>query len=148
MKVPCLCPAVRSPRALPAGVGERGEGYQQGVLGEVFSEAGGGIVTKRISPLKTRKHLRQAVSTCRRRLFSFGECSRIFLAQVSLQSPVGMFRKAKPDLCSNHRVYAIQNCTRLQKSGAPFSHKRMRGRRFYFQLLKFPPFVAITFLYQ
>ena len=41
MKVPCLCPAVRSPRALPAGVGERGEGYQQEVLGEVFSEIDG-----------------------------------------------------------------------------------------------------------
>ena len=39
LKVPCLCPAVRSPRALPAGVGERGEGYQQEVLGEVFSNA-------------------------------------------------------------------------------------------------------------
>src|SRR5699024_4676127 len=39
LKVPCLCPLVRPQRALPAGVGERGEGYQQGVLGEVFSEA-------------------------------------------------------------------------------------------------------------
>src|SRR5699024_5341814 len=39
LKVPCLCPAVRPQRALPAGVGERGEGYQQGVLGEVFANA-------------------------------------------------------------------------------------------------------------
>ena len=39
LKVPCLCPAVRPQRALPAGVGERGEGHPQGVLGEVFSNA-------------------------------------------------------------------------------------------------------------
>ena len=38
IEIPCLCPAVRPQRALPAGVGERGEGYQQGVLGEVFSK--------------------------------------------------------------------------------------------------------------
>ena len=41
IEIPCLCPVVRPQRALPAGVGERGEGYQQGVLGEVFSEIDG-----------------------------------------------------------------------------------------------------------
>ena len=41
LKAPCLCPVVRPQRLLPAGVGERGEGYQQGVLGEVFSEIDG-----------------------------------------------------------------------------------------------------------
>lgn len=28
LKLSCLCPAVRPQRALPAGVGKRGEGYQ------------------------------------------------------------------------------------------------------------------------
>ena len=38
IEIPCLCPVVRHPRALPAGVGERGEGRPQGVLGKVFSK--------------------------------------------------------------------------------------------------------------